>query len=398
MNLLVLFTAGLLFWASLSSMLPVLPLYVGESGANSQVVGIVIGSFAIGLLMARSWLAQLSDRQGRKSVLIIGMLAVALAPLGYLLTDAIPWLIAIRIFHGLSIAAYALGYTTLVVDISPPQSRGELIGYMSLANPIGMALGPALGGFLYEGFGYNSAFLMATALGALGLVFTFQVKESSRPEPVGAAISQRDKYWLLLASPPVRIPATVLFLIGLAFGGLSTFVPVFVKETGVDLNVGLFYTAAAIAGFSIRLVTGRASDRYGRGPFISISLMLYSVAMMILWKAHSAPAFLLAGLIEGAGAGILIPMMAALMADRSYPHERGRMFSLCMVGFDLGIAVAGPLLGTIANQMGYRFIFGFTATLASLSLLTFLTLSSKDLRHSLRFATGRGRDLYAVES
>lgn len=392
----MLFTAGLLFWSALASLLPTLPLYIKAVSGDNQTLGIVMGSFAIGLLTSRSWLARLADSRGRKMVMLIGMVAVAIAPLGYLVTDSIPALIAIRAFHGLSIAAFALAYSALVVDLSPPQNRGELLGYMSLVNPIGMALGPAVGGFLHEWMGFMPAFLMAAAMGMTGLLCTTQVQESpptERPQqrqPIG-------RFWLLLGSPRIRIPALVLFLIGLAFGTLSTFVPLFIQDAGVDLNVGLFYAAAAIASFSIRLVVGRASDYYGRGPFITLSLSLYTLSMFVLWQAKSSPLFLIAGVLEGAGAGILIPMMAALMADRSEPNERGRTFSLCMVGFDFGIAVAGPILGAIANQLGYRFIFGLSTGLTFLGLVVFLTLSSKDLRHSFRFAIGRGEDIYAIE-
>lgn len=397
-NLLVLFAAGLLFWAALASLLPTLPLYLDEAGANSQQIGIVMGSFAIGLLLFRSVLAQLADNRGRKLVLLIGMIAVAVAPLGYLMTDEIPLLIGIRAFHGLSIAAFAMAYTALVVDLSPPNQRGELIGYMSLVNPTGMALGPAIGGYLQQWMGFVPAFVVAAALGFLGLCCTFQVREPKVHATVSNSTSTSNQFWRLLGTPRIRIPAVVLFLIGLAFGALTTFLPLFVKETGVDLNVGLFYSAAAIASFGIRLITGRASDRFGRGPFITFSLVLYASSMVTLWNATSATAFLVAGVLEGSGAGILIPMMAALMADRSQPNERGRIFSLCMVGFDLGIAVAGPLLGAIAAFMNYRFIFGIAALLTVLSLVVFLMLSSKNIECSLRFATGRGKDIYAIES
>jgi MFS family permease len=393
-NLLVLFTAGLLFWSALAALLPTLPLYIRDIGGDSQAIGIVMGTFAIGLLASRSWLAQLADRKGRKLVLLIGMAAVAFAPLGYAVTDSIPLLMGIRAFHGLSIAAFALAYSALVVDFSPPEHRGELIGYMSLVNPIGMAIGPAMGGYLQAWLGYLPMFVAAAALGGIGLLCTAQVQEPAIDRVTADQPNQQ--FWSLLLTPRVRIPATVLLLIGLAFGTLSTFVPLFIQEAGVRLNVGLFYTAAAIASFSIRLVTGRASDRYGRGVFITVSLMLYSLSMLTLWQATTASQFLIAGAVEGAGAGILIPMMAALMADRALPHERGRIFGVCMVGFDLGIAIAGPVLGTLATSLGYRHIFGLAGLLSLLGFAVFLTLSSKTLVYSLRFALGRGGDLYAV--
>lgn len=393
-NLLVLFAAGLLFWSGLAAHLPTLPLYIQQTGANQQVVGVVMGAFAVGLLVSRQWLAKLADFRGRKLVLLIGMAAVALAPLGYLATENIPLLIGIRAFHGISIAAFALAYSALVVDLSPPQHRGELIGYMSLVNPTGLALGPAIGGFTQEWFGFGPMFLAAASLGFVGLLCTAQVKESR----VVQQNSQQpeSQFWRLLVDPRIRIPATILLLIGLTFGTLSTFVPLYIKEAGVSLNTGLFYTAAAIASFAIRLVAGPASDRYGRGPFISLSLVFYTLSMVILWQAHSSAAFLLAGAIEGAGSGMLIPMMAALMADRALPHERGRMFGVCMTGFDIGIALAGPILGAVATQIGYRGIFGICVGLGFAAIVVFLTQSSKNLSASWQFATGQGRDVYAV--
>ena len=160
-NLLVLFTTGLLFWCSLASLLPTLPLYVQEIGGTSQQIGIVMGAFAIGLLLSRAWLGNLADNRSRKIVLLIGMAVVAIAPLGYLFTHSIPWMIAIRAFHGVSIAAFGVAYSALAVDLAPPENRGELVGYMSLVNPIGVAIGPAIGGLLQASTGHNLLFLVS---------------------------------------------------------------------------------------------------------------------------------------------------------------------------------------------------------------------------------------------
>ncbi len=391
----MLFTAGLLFWSSLASLLPTLPLYIEDVGATKQQIGLVMGCFAIGLLLFRSLLGRLADQHSRKIVLLIGMSAVAIAPLGYIMVQSIPLLMVIRAFHGISIAAFTTGYSALVADIAPVRNRGEVIGYMSLVNPIGLALGPALGGYLQAWAGYTPLFLLSAGLGILGLCCTAQVlnPQVSIDQQVKTLDNQ---FWRLLSSPRVRVPAIVLLLVGLTFGTMSTFVPLFIKSVGVELNAGLFYTAAAIASFSVRLIAGRASDRYGRGLFITISLIFYTVAMLFLWTANSASMFLLAATLEGIGAGILIPMVAAILVDRAMPQERGRIFGVCMVGFDLGIAIAGPVLGLLAEQVGYRNMFGFAAGLTFLAIIIFLTQSSKDLPHSLRFALGRGRDVYAL--
>ncbi|QZZ22671.1 MFS transporter [Leptothermofonsia sichuanensis E412] len=407
-NLWVLFASGLLFWASLAALLPTLSLYIKHIGATNYQIGLVMGSFAIGLVLFRHWVGQLADQRGRKVVLMIGLLAVAIAPIGYLLTRSLALLTAVRAFHGLSIAAFTTGYSALVVDLSPDHKRGELIGVMSLVNPVGMAIGPALGGLLLGWAGYTPLFLLSAGSGVAGLVCASQVvappvKQSLENMPENMPDSQiqpppsRDEpFWQLVSSPRLRVPLVVMLLIGLAFGTLSTFVPLLIQEARVDFNAGFFYTAAAISSFLVRLPTGRASDRHGRGLFITCSLGCYTIAMLMIWSAQTPSMFLLAGLIEGAGTGILIPMMIALIADRAEPQERGRVFGLVMTGFDLGIAIAGPILGYFADEVGYRGLFGLASGLSFLALLIFLSLSSQDFTDSFKFALGKGQDLYAL--
>ncbi|BAY46369.1 general substrate transporter [Scytonema sp. HK-05] len=395
-NLLVLFAAGLLFWSSLASLLPTLPLYIESVGATKQQIGIVLGSFAIGLLLFRPLLGRLADRRGRKIVLLIGTLVAAIAPLGYLSIKSIPLLILLRAFHGISIAAFTTGFNALVADIAPVEKRGEIIGNMSLVNPIGVAIGPALGGYLQAGIGDQILFLITAELAFVAFLGILAIVN-----PPVAIQQQGDtknsQFWQIVSSPRVRTPAIIMLIVGLAFGALHTFIPLFIKSTGVNLNPGLFYTAGAVASFGIRIFTGKASDRLGRGLFITLSLVFYTLSMSILWLANSPTAFLFAAMIEGAASGTLIPMIAAMMVDRAQPYERGQIFAICLMGMDVGIAIAAPAFGSVAEYIGYRNMFGLCALLTFLGILIFLTLSSKDLPSSLRFALGRGQDAYALK-
>ena len=399
-SLLTLFTAGLLFWSSMASLLPTLPLYVQSVGGTKQQIGFVMGAFAIGLLLSRAQLGKLADSRGRKQVLFLGASVAAIAPLGYLLAQSIPLLLLIRAFHGISIAAFTTAYSALVTDLSPPGKRGELIGYMSLVSPIGLAFGPAIGGFVQAWVGYTPLFAMSATFAATAVFFTSKIAEPNFAELTKSDLLSEDKnsqkYWQMLWNPRVRIPALVLLVVGLVFGTLSTFMPLFIQETKANLNPGLFYSTAAIASFGMRVVTGRASDKYGRGLFISGGLICYVLSMLLLYFANNSGAFLISALFEGCAGGTVMPMMVTLMSDRCEPYERGRLFSLCIGGFDLGIAIAGPTLGLVAEQVGYRNMFGFATGLAGLALLIFITQSSKGLSNSLKFAIGRGKDVYAL--
>ncbi|MHC0061633.1 MFS transporter [Nostoc sp. UIC 10890] len=396
-NLLVLFTAGLLFWSSLSSLLPTLPLYIDHVGANNQEIGIVMGSFAIGLLLSRPMLGRLADERGRKIVLLIGTIVAAIAPFGYLATQSLGLLILVRIFHGISVAAFTTGYSALIADLAPAETRGEIIGYMSLTTPLGLAIGPALGGYLEATSGYGILFLLSAELGFCALLGIVQVNNppvQTQEQTQG----ENHNFWQTLSSPQVRVPTIVMLLVGLSVGAVHTFVSLFLKSTELDFNGGLFFTVAAISSFSIRVFAGKASDRLGRGLFITFGIFCYVLGLILLWQAHSAIVFLLAAIVEGAGGGTLISMIITMMADRSLPQERGKIFAICIAGLDLGIAIAAPLLGTIAELVGYRNMFGYGAVMTSLALVIFLTQSSKNLSNSLRFALGLAPDAYSLNN
>lgn len=411
----------------MASLLPVLPLYIRDNGATAQELGIVMAAFAVGLLLFRPHMGHLADHRGRKLVLLIGIVAATIAPLGYFLTQPKELLLLVRVFHGLSIAAFTTAYSTLVTDIAPPQSRGEVIGYMTLVTPIGMALGPLLGDWLLHQWGYSLCFLAASAIAGLSLIFGLgiggvaatqpqprsvqptgappQVPPSvletapviSEGYPAGAvATSQGQPFWQILWSDRLRIPTLTLLIVGMAFGILSIFVPLYLRETQLTVTAGTFYTSAAMTSFLMRFLAGRNSDRYGRGRFITLGLACYCISMLMLWLAPRNDLFILAGLLEGIGGGTLLPITITLLADRSNPGERGRIFSLCIAGFDLGVFLAGPLVGGLADFVGYRGVFGISAGLSLLGLLLFTTRSSKDLAHSLHFSLKGGSDLYAI--
>lgn len=394
-NLLTLFAAGLFFWSGLASLLPTLPLYIEHIGASKQEIGIVMGSFSVGMLLFRPAMGTLADTRGRKIVLLIGMSAGAIAPLGYLVIKTILPLMVIRAFHGISIAAFATAYITLVSDLAPEHRRGEIVGYMSLVSPLGLGIGPAIGGFVQVTIGYTPLFLSSAALCSLGLLCIIPIVNP--PVIKKPNNSKNDNFLQILISPRVRIPAIVLLLSGVTLGSLHTFISLFIKSTGVDLNAGLFFTAAAVSSFSCRLFTGKASDQYGRGLFVTISLIAYTLSIICIWQANNSFMFLLGALMEGAASGTLIPMISVLMTDRALPHERGRIFGVSLMGFDIGLAVAGPIFGTFAQTLGYRSMFGLTTGLTAIATIIFLTQSSRNIPESLRFAFGRGKDIYAVK-
>ena len=400
-NLAVLFGTGLLFWTSITALLPVLPAYVQDVGGTTEQVGFVMGCFAIGLLCSRTFLGKLADKRSRKLVILIGSLVAGTAPIGYIFVQSVPGLAWMRAFHGISIAAFTIGYSALATDFAPREHRGKIIGYMNLAVPIGMGIGPALGGFVQGNFGYSTLFSLSATCGILAVFLGSFLRDKISCQTINHVtnpVSENTRsFQELTRNSALVTPAIVLFLIGSVFGTLVAFLPLYVRELALDLNLGLFYTTIAIASFAVRLFVGEAADRYGRGILISISLICYVASMLFLANADSSAMIMLAAIAEGFGAGILIPTILALISDRSYDNERGKVYALCLGGFDVGIALAGPILGLLEASLGYPGLFGLATILSTIALIIFMTRSSKNLFHSIRFALGQEKDVYAVD-
>lgn len=400
-SLLILFISALAFWSGLTALLPTLPLYIQSIGGTQQQIGFVMGAFALGLLPSRLWLGPIADTKGRKIVVLIGAMVATIAPLGYLLFPQIGLLMGVRAFHGISVAAFTIGYSALVADIAPPDKRGEVIGYMSLSAPVGMALGPALGGFLQSAVGYIPLFMMSAGLGFLAWFGSNFVWEPPMQKAVNdlateQANQQKFGFWQLLKSRPVAVPSFVMFMLGLIFGSFIIFLPLFIKSIDAQFNPGLFYSVAAISSFAVRLCSGKASDKYGRGIFITIGLLCYVVCMTLLAQTHHVYFVVLAALIEGSGAGLVMPMVITMMTDRFQADQRGRIFSISVGGFDFGMAIAGPTCGSVAEYFGYPNMFALNAGFATIAVIVFLTLSSKSIAHSWRFGWGKEADIYAI--
>lgn len=399
-NLTAIFWTGLFFWSSMSSQLPTLPLYIRTLTQSFDQIGIIMGSFAIGLLVFRSYLGKLSDRKGRRYTMRIGLIVAAVIPLCYALLPSIPLLMLFRAIHGISIAAFASSYSALIADIAPIEKRGEVIGYMSLVNPLGLAIGPALGGLMQEAWGYQPLFITASLLAFVGLLLTTQIEDKANESDRQTATTTvtKSKFWQTFLSSRVRVPSTILLLVGIAFGTLSAFMPILMQQKNISLNAGLFYMAAALSGFIIRFPVGRLSDKWGRGVFISIGICFYALTMGIICFASSNYQFLLAGVSEGLGSGILIPAIVALLADRTFPQERGYVFGMTWMGFDLGIAFAGPVMGKMISLVGITNIFAIATGFCILGLIVFGTQSNKSASESFKFAIGKTSDRYAVKT
>ena len=399
-NLVTIFLAGIFFWSSIFSLLPTLPIYIGTLTQSFEQIGIIMGSFSVGTIVFRSYCGKLSDRKGRGYMMQLGLVVAMIIPLSYALSNYIPLLIFLRVVHGISIAAYDSSYNALVSDIAPVEKRGEVIGYMSLVQPIGFVFGPTIGGLTYQFLGYQLLFVSASLLALVGYLLIFQIRskinENNIQEPVSIKKPARSGFWQTILSARVITPALVLLSLGCGFGTLTAFMPILMQQKHISINAGTYYTIAALSGFMVRFFVGRVSNQWGRGIFISIGICFYALSMAIIYFASYDYEFVLSGIVEGFGSGLVFPGTVALLADRTFIQERGYIIGIAWIGFDLGIAISGPLMGMLISLVGITNIFAIATGVCLLGLVAFATQSNKSISDSLKFAVGKTGDRFAT--
>src|SRR5688572_29691072 len=164
--------------------LPVLPRYVkGPIGGSDFDVGIVTGAFAITGLACRPIAGRLADVRGRRMVVVFGSVATALAGLLYFVPAGVPGLIVARLCLGAGEGAVDTAGSAWIVDMTPPERRGRIIGLYGLAIWGGLALGPPIGELILQASRYEMVWAFATIVPLLGALVALRIPENFVPHP-----------------------------------------------------------------------------------------------------------------------------------------------------------------------------------------------------------------------
>ncbi len=169
------------FFISLSAFLPAMPRYISSIGGNYAQTGIVMSAFAVGVLIFRPLVGKKVDNLGRKIILIFGILIFIISPFIYMFTKSVNLLIPVRIFHGLGLAAFGTASVTLITDAAPLDSRGEVLSYTGMVNTIAFSLGPILGFWVWDSWGFDVLFSFLSGLAMLCLFFSLFSQRNENP-------------------------------------------------------------------------------------------------------------------------------------------------------------------------------------------------------------------------
>src|SRR5688572_19282926 len=169
----------LAYFTAAGLIIGVTPFFVtGPVGSDEAGLGIVAASFAITTLILRPFAGRLSDRRGRRPLLIGGAALVAVVMLAHLLTTDLAVLIGLRLLLGVAEAFYFVAGFAALADLAPPGRTGEALSFNSLALYLGVALGPLIGQALVGLGGFTTAWLGAAVLALIAAMLATRIPET----------------------------------------------------------------------------------------------------------------------------------------------------------------------------------------------------------------------------
>jgi MFS family permease len=352
------------YFVSVGALQPTLPRFIeGPLGGDDVAVGVGIAGFSLSAVLMRPIIGRISDAHGRRILIISGGLLVGVASLGLIWAASLPWLIFLRFVAGAGEAAFYVGAATIINDLAPNERRGEALSYFSLALFGGLALGPVVGEILFENFGYDAAWHIATWTAVFAALLGFFVSDTRPQTLVQNGLQKGGR----IIHPAGLLPGSVLASAILGLAGFATFIPLYALEIGLDgsrLVFGLF----SVIALSIRLFGARLPDILGPRKAGRFALITNTAGFLVmaLW-AEPAGLFIGTALFS-IGQSLVFPALMTLALANATPEERGAVVGTFTAFFDLAFGIGAISLGWVASQFGYSGVFVGAAIAATLGL------------------------------
>jgi len=339
--------------------LPVLPLYAERFGARPATIGLLLASFSVAqLLFAPVW-GSVSDRIGRKPVLVLSLVGTAVGSLVTGLAGSLPLLFAGRILDGMSGASVSVAQAS-VADLAPPQERARLFGLLGAAFGVGFVAGPALGALAALG-GRRLPFLLAAGVAGVNAVAAIRRLPETNPDrarPAEPAEPGRSAAVSGTGSPtlPVRTGLTRLLVIAfsslVAFSAFEATFALFGEKrlSFGPASTGLVFTAVGVVLVVVQTTLVRPTvARLGESATLRLALAVNAAGLAVLAVTHSwlvlVPA--LAALVVGQG--LAQPSITSVVSGRARAGQRGRALGIQQSAGGLA-RVVGPIAGGLLFQ------------------------------------------------
>ncbi len=374
----ILFAIMFLVMVGFGIIIPVLPFYAEELGASPTQLGLLMATYSLmQFIFAPMW-GRLSDRIGRKPVMMIGIFGLSLSFFMLAISSQLWMLFAARIVGGVLSSANMPTVMAYVADITSEDDRGKGMGIIGAATGLGFIFGPAIGG-IFTNINIHTPFYISGVLSLLTLFFVFIVLKESLDPSQSKTNSKEKASWIAVLRGPL---ATLYFLqlfISLSLSGLeATFAYYAAKRAGLDsVTLGYIFMIMGLASAIVQGMMGKLTKRFGEARIIQAGILISSIGFgLILFIENFTTAAIFLS-IFGIGNGVIRPSVSSLLTKISKAGHGAATGYLS--SFDSLGRIFGPILGGLLYSIaiGLPYISGIILSLFALVLFRIYATRSR---------------------
>lgn len=347
------------------------PFYIQSLGGSEAVAGICAAAFAFVAVIIRPFVGWWLDNGVRKVALVVGLLLLGAAPLGYVFVPVLSMSIAFRMLHGIGLSFSNSTTATVASDVICRPRFAEGMGYFGMATALASAIAPALGLSLMEGFGFGTLYAVAAGIAGLGLVLFAFVRTRKVDVP-------KKKLNLRTIINRNSLPATATMLVFmLTFGALENFVAIFASENSLPSG-SIYFIVMSVMLLVVRVTLGKLVDQRGEALFVYTCNAAMLVAFLLLALVPNTATYILSAALAGYAFGGLEPSLQSMAVHTSTDETRGSANSTFLCGYDIGYGLGGGLAGSLITTMGYSSMWVIVSLACVASVLIYVAWA----RHS----------------
>lgn len=375
-NFVCAFVAQLCLALVLYTLMSTITEYVTSFGSTATIAGLVSGAYVVGGLFSRIYSGKAMERRGWKQVaLVFGAIHLA-ASCCYFFARNVWALLAIRFVHGIGFGA-TMNSMMIIGMAGLPKSRyGEAAGYFMLAPSLGVALGPFVGGLIYDTFGATGCFVAATAF-SCAIVISMVLSDTRDIDPWYRRKEQDDKQAADKAAPAglssflelKAIPVSLcIFCLCFGYAALMSFYRLYAQQTGLTKEFSYFFLIYAAMLLISRPTAGKIQDKLGDNAICIPCIIAQVVGIfLIAWKPCMAT-IVICAICGALGYGTMNSTLNVIVNRRVSDERRPLAVTTYWAFSDLGVGIAPAILGAIATASGYQALYYVAALLSLVAL------------------------------
>ena len=361
--------------------IPLLPYYGSEFGGGGLTVGVLVGVYSLLQFFFSPVWGRLSDRYGRRPVLLLCLAGAATGHLLFGLASSLSMLLVARVVAG-TFAATVGTAQAAAADLTGSGGRTQAMGIIGAAFGLGFVFGPPLGGLLAAaggGAGLDGTFLPGLgaalfALFALALTFFLLPETRIAGAPAERTLPQFDAaVWrAILFRPSLRSPFLIFFVLVVALAGLETIVPLYARDRFrmQPREIGYFFGAMGLVMAVVQGgVVGPLRQRLGEKKLLMIGTAGMAIGFAMLPLIAVVPLLYVAAVWIAFSEGISLPALQALVGDRSPRDHSGTYLGMLAAAGSLAQMTGPPLSGAAYDAGGLAVPFFSAATLGVVAFL-----------------------------